>query len=162
MAKAVLLAGKIASGKSHYAQLYARRKQAMILSCDDLFLTLFDGCLGDRHREMERRAYQFFYRQAVQLVRLGIDALLDFGFWTAESRAEAVAFFSEQGIPVEIWYFETEDSLRKQRLAARNQRRQSSKTREYIIDEAMLARFDAQFEPPGEAEHVIYIKHIDK
>jgi predicted kinase len=157
MAKAILLMGKIASGKSHYAENYTWHNRAMILSCDELFYTLFDGCLGEKHREMERRAYEFFCGQAVQLVRLGIDALLDFGFWTTDSRMKATAFFEGQGVPMEIWYFETEDGLRRQRLAERNKQRQAARRWEYIIDEDMLGRFDAIFEPPGKKEQVIRI-----
>jgi len=162
MAKAILLIGKVASGKSHYAARYAKQNRAMILSCDDLFLTLFDGCLGGRHQDMQRRAYAFFCGQAVRLARLGIDALLDFGFWTAESRAAAVAFFEGQGIPAELRYFETDDALRRRRLAARNRQREASQSREYIIDETMLERFDAMFEPPGENETAIYMNGLDK
>jgi len=162
MAKAVLLIGKIASGKSYCAERYARRNRAMVLSCDDLFLTLFEDCLGETHREMERRACEFFCIQAVQLVRLGIDALLDFGFWTAQSRAAASAFFEEHGIPVEAWFFETDDTLRKQRLAARNKQREASNSREYIIDDDMLRHFDAIFEAPDETEAIIYINSLDK
>jgi len=158
MAKAILLMGKIASGKSHYAAQYAQENQAAILSCDELFYALFDGCPGEElHQELLRRAYEFFCGQAAELVRLGIDALLDFGFWSAESREKALTFFEAQGIPAELLYFEVEDTLRRHRLEERNRQRQAAPRGEYIIDSDMLAHFDAMFQPPGENENFTQI-----
>jgi len=150
--KVILLTGKIASGKSYYAENYVKNNRAMILSCDDLILALFDDCLGEEHQKIEQRAFTFFYNQAVQLANLGIDALLDFGFWTHESRIEACKFFEKQGIETETWYFEIDDELRKNRLNERNKKLQESQgnRREYIIDSKMLERFDAMYEVPDE------------
>ena len=161
MAKAILLMGKIASGKSHYAAQYAQENRAIILSCDELFYALFDGCPGEElHQELLRRAYEFFCGQAVDLVHLGVDALLDFGFWSMESREKALAFFEAQGIPAELWYFDVEDMLRRQRLSERNKQRQTAPRWEYIIDSDMLVHFDAMFQPPG--EHETFMQIIDK
>jgi len=158
-AKVVLLTGKIASGKSYYAERYVQHNQAIILSCDDLFLALFDDCLGENHQQMEKRAYTFFCNQAVQLVRLGIEVLLDFGFWTTASRMTACSFFKKQGIETEIWFFETDDMIRKSRLEERNKlhRAAANERREYIIDNDMLEKFDSWYQPPDETEDVKYI-----
>ena len=49
MAKAMLICGRICSGKSHYAALLHDRENAVILSCDELTFALFDGQLGEAH-----------------------------------------------------------------------------------------------------------------
>lgn len=42
MPKVIMLCGKICSGKSFYAEQLKNRINGIVLSCDDLMLTLFD------------------------------------------------------------------------------------------------------------------------
>lgn len=154
MAKAYLLCGKVASGKTHYALEHKKSGPAVLLSCDDLFLELFDGCIGpEQHQQAERRAFRFFYGQAKQFLEMGLDVLLDFGFWTKESRDTALAFFRQNGLEAELLYFDPPDRLRVSRLKDRNARLQKSGRREYLIDEAKLAFLDQRFETPKAGEY---------
>ena len=43
-----ILCGRVAAGKSFLAA-QAEREGALVLSCDQLMLTVFDGCLGAQH-----------------------------------------------------------------------------------------------------------------
>lgn len=162
MAKVYLLIGKIASGKTHFAMQLKQQQPLMLLSCDDLLLTLFDHCLGDKHQQIEQKAYRFLFEQAVQLAEMGMDSALDFGFWTAESRREARQFFASHGVQTVWVYCNPPELVRLQRLQQRNQQRAckalSSGRREYIIDQPTLQRLDSRFEPPTPDEYHILLE----
>ena len=55
MAEVILLCGKIAVGKTTYAAYLQRNRNAVVLSCDELMLSLFDSCLGDKHDDTVKR-----------------------------------------------------------------------------------------------------------
>lgn len=152
MAKVYMLVGKIASGKTTWAM--ERKKQAplVLLSCDDLMLTVFAGCLGDKHGETERRCLKFLFGQADQLLGMGLDVVLDSGFWTKKSRAMARVYFSDKHIEVVTYYFKIPDSVRTQRLQERNAHLAQSSKREFIADAALLAKLDKKFEEPLQNE----------
>lgn len=148
MAKVIILCGKIASGKTTYAERLHRQKGAMILSCDDLMLRLFDSCLGDKHDETARRCSLFLYGQAEQLVQIGVDCVLDFGYWTRKEREEAKAYFAKRGIACELHYLKLAEEERIRRLDKRNQRLAGATHRVYRIEGELLKRLDKKFEPP--------------
>lgn len=153
MAEVMILIGRIASGKTHYAKELKKEKKLMLLSCDDLILTLFDDCLGDKHSEIENRCYTFLFGQAEQLIDMGIDVALDFGFWTAESRKKVKEYFKERNIKTKTIYFNPPKEVRESRLAKRNQKLSSSTRREYIIEPPLLNKLEAKFEEPTSEEY---------
>lgn len=148
MPKVYILCGKIASGKTTYAKSLKEKNKAMILSCDDLMLTLFDGCLGEKHNDIVDRCSRFFNNQAEELISIGIDAVLDFGYWTKLERTKAKEYFIAKNIPVELHYLKIPENLRLERLIARNQSLSTSSKREYIIDDELRNYLDAKFEEP--------------
>ena len=148
MAKVYMLVGKIASGKTTWAMERKKKSPLVLLSCDDLMLNVFAGCLGDKHGETERRCLKFLFGQAAQLVEMGMDVVLDSGFWTKKSRAMARVYFSGKHIETTTYYFNIPDEVRVKRLQERNARRANSKKREVIIDAALLAKLDQKFEEP--------------
>ncbi len=153
MAKVYILVGKIASGKTSWALDKKKRKQMMILSCDDMMLKLFSGCLGGKHSETERRCLSFLFEQAVQLTEMGIDAVLDSGFWTKTSRKSAKEYFAAKGIETATYYFRIPDEIRFERLEKRNEQSARSLNREYIINRDLLMNLDVKFEEPLQNEY---------
>jgi predicted kinase len=148
MAKVYILVGKIASGKTFWVSRRKERKPLMLLSCDDLMLSLFAGCLGEKHSETERRCLSFLYSQTVQLVNMGIDVALDSGFWTKQSRQTAKEYFAANAIETSVYYFKVPDEIRLERLKKRNEQLKMSVKREFVIDESLLDRLDKKFEEP--------------
>lgn len=156
MATVYMLCGMVASGKSTLATRL-HQQGAMILSCDELMLHMFDHCLGAQQRTMESRALQFLQEQAAALWELGIDSVLDHGFWYRADREAAQAFFRERGIPVVLYHVSASQENRRARLAQRNERLRLSSRREYIVEDAMQKRFDTWFEPPLPVEKAIVV-----
>ncbi len=152
MANVILLCGRIASGKSTLAQKLQRRGRAVLLSCDELMLTLFDQCLGARHDAVLERCSRYLFSVAEQVTAAGADAVLDFGFWTKSSREQAKAYFEKKGIEVELWYLPVEREEQRKRLARRNEQLKDSPRREYIIGEELFCRLDAKFQEPSSRE----------
>lgn len=148
MAKVTILVGKIASGKTSWVIERKKQKQMMLLSCDDLMLNLFAGCLGEKHGETERRCLMFLFGQAVELTEMGIDVVLDSGFWTKASRKAAKEFFAAKGIQTKTYYFKIPDETRIERLEKRNEQMAQSIKREYIIEKSLLTKLDKKFEEP--------------
>lgn len=157
MARAIILCGKIASGKTTYAQQLAGEGNAVLLSCDELMLTLFDHCLGEKHDETAGRCERYLHRLALRILATGADAILDFGYWTKREREEARVFFAEQGAACSLLYFRLPEQERIRRLEERNRRLAGAQGRVYVIDEPLRLRLDAKFEEPapGEADEMI-------
>ena len=156
MATVYMVCGQVASGKSTLAARLARQG-AMVLSCDELMLTMFDHCLGERQREMESRALRFLEEQAAALWTLGVDSVLDHGFWYRDEREAARAYFQERGIPVVLYHVSAPSETRQARLEKSNEHLRQSSRREYIVNDEMRRRFDAWFEPPLPSEMAIAV-----
>ncbi len=152
MAKVIILCGKIASGKTFYAEQLRKNTNAIILSVDDLMLQLSDECLGNRHDDVALRCERYFYQLAKQIVSYGMNVVIDFGYWTKKERDIAKDYFHRAGIPVELHYIKVPEDIRIKRLESRNEallkRKSEESGRIYIINEELRIRLDAKFEEP--------------
>ena len=72
MAEVILLCGKIAVGKTTYAAYLQKSRNAVVLSCDELMLSLFDSCLGDKHDATVKRCSLYLSGIARQVVAAGV------------------------------------------------------------------------------------------
>ena len=167
MAKVIILCGKIASGKSFYANILKEKKNAIILSVDELMLKLSDSCLGNRHDDIAIRCEKYFYELAEQIVKSGMDVIIDFGYWSQDERKEAKDYFSKKNIIVEMHYIKISVKLRYNQLEQRNQKlrdvlRVKPQERVYIINEELLQRLDNKFEEPTKDEIDVLITNINR
>jgi len=161
MPNVTLLCGKIASGKTHYAEKMYRSKGVCVLSSDELLLTLFDGCLADKHVETESRALLFLCKQAKSLYDLGNNVIIDCGFWYQKQRNEARTFFQTNHISYRFLFFDTDDKLRRARLEERNKTLAKATERVFLIEEETLFRLDRKFEGFEQTETDILIFNED-
>lgn len=157
MAKVILLCGRIASGKTTYAQKLKSETPAVVLSADDLMLTLFDACMGERHNDIVARISRYFCSLSEDILAKGLNAVFDFGYWTKKERTEIKQYFAERGLSFELHYVRAPEATRLKRLYARNERLKSSEKREYIIEGELFKKLDARFEEPATDEVDVYI-----
>lgn len=150
-----ILCGRVAAGKTALAAHWKQETGAAVLSCDDLMLTVFDGCLGEAHDRTAMKCLTYLFSLAVQLDGLELDVVLDYGFWLRAERDAARAYLGARGVPHQLVLVEVPESVRRARLAARNVRLQTAQGRVYRIEGALLTRMDAKFEPPGPDEAVL-------
>lgn len=147
MPEVIMLCGRIAAGKSYYADRL-RANGAVVLSADDLMLSLFDGCLGDKHDEIVLATERYFCTLAPQIVRTGADVVLDYGHWSRSLRDAVRTLCRQAGLDCRLHYITAADATRRARLEKRNAENAAKPGRQYIIDAALLERLDAKFEAP--------------
>lgn len=152
MAKVILMCGRICSGKSTYAQKMQEKIHAVILSVDEIMLRLFGQQAGDQHDEYVARIKQYLYEKSLEIVRAGVNVILDEGFWTKEERNFAKAFYRSHNIECELHYIDVSDELWRQRLKLRNRAVLAGKTSAYYVDDTLARKFTSIFEVPDAEE----------
>ena len=116
MAKVILICGKICCGKSYYAKDLMQKQNAVTLSCDELTSILFDNNLGEKHDEMSKRIWQYFFKKSCEIVKAGCNVILDQGFWTKENRDFAKKYFKDMNIKCEMHYIDVDDKTWKKNI----------------------------------------------
>lgn len=152
MAKIILLCGKICSGKSTYANNIKQRYNAVILSCDELMLGLFEEQLGDNHSIILHKVQNYLYQLAEQIVIANTKVILDFGFWTHSERQNIKQYYAERGIITELHYIRVQPEVWLFNIEKRNGSLLNMKVKSYYIDENMKQLFSEQFEEPDSCE----------
>lgn len=100
MAKVIMICGKISSGKSTYAERLRQKGHAVVLSVDEVMLSLFDPYLGERHEEYASRVQRFLFKKSLELIAADVDVILDWGFWNREDRRQAGSSMQGRGLRV--------------------------------------------------------------
>ena len=155
MAEVIILCGKVAAGKTTYAKQLARSLPSVILSIDDLVVSLRDHCEGPRQlRELEGMIRAYDGSLAKQLVPQGITCIIDHGHWTRDSRRQIIDACRADGLPYRLVWLTCPRRIRLQRLKQRNEQVRSSGEKGYVIDAEQLERFDSWFEELSEEERM--------
>lgn len=158
MAKVIMTCGKICSGKSTYAEQIRLKNKAAILSIDEIMLALFDQHIGDKHDEYVESLEKYLFDKSVELIEIGVNVILDWGFWTKDERKFAKEFYESRNIECEFHYIDVSDEVWKQRLNKRNNLISEGKTSAYYVDENLAKKFDAIFELPEKEEISVWVR----
>lgn len=146
MAKVFLVVGLPGSGKSTHARRLAIEHHALRLTPDDWMIPLFGEPEGEGKRDvLEGR----FITLALQLVRLGTNMVLDFGFWSREERLSLRWLFEREGAEIELVYLAVD---RTTQLARIGSRWNDSPHATFPITAAELDHWRAHFDTPDAAE----------
>ena len=157
MAKVILICGKICSGKSTYAEQLRIKHNAVVLSTDEITLALFGQHCGDKHDDYVERTQNYLFNKSLELIEIGINVILDWGFWLKEERDYAREFYNSRNIDCEFHYIDISDDTWKSRLKKRNSAILAEETNAYYIDDSIAKKFASIFEEPNEDEiDVIY------
>ena len=158
MARIIAICGKICSGKSYYAAGLKEKEKAVILSCDELTKALFDNDLGEKHDEMTLRIQNYFMKKSAELVNIGCSVILDWGFWSAESRRSLSRFYRSQNVPCEWHYIDVEDRTWRRNIEERNRRVRSGEGgSDYYLDEGLMGKLLSAWEPPSTEEIDVWV-----
>lgn len=152
MAKVIMTCGRICSGKSTYAAKLRRERGAVLLSIDEIMLSMFGQHAGEMHDEYVARTERYLLDKSLEIIDSGIDVVLDWGVWTKVERAEAREFYSSRGIDYELHYLDILDSVWRERISKRNLAISKNGLNAYYIDDNLAAKFGAIFEPPSDNE----------
>lgn len=102
MGKAYLICGKLCCGKTTYAHQLRKAEKAVLLSCDEVMLSLLDEYLGERHEVYAARTETYLLQKSLEILETGISVVLDWGPWTADGRNRLKAFYRAHGYDCEI------------------------------------------------------------
>ena len=120
MSKVIMTCGMICCGKSTYAKKLQAEQNAVILSVDDITLTLFPDGSGDMHDTYVLRAEQYLLNLSIQILFSGVDVILDWGLWTRAIRNRIRQFYaSYEGIKTELHYLRINSEEWKRRIEKR-------------------------------------------
>ncbi len=152
MAKAILICGRICTGKTTYAESLCHGGKAVPLSIDGLMLAMLEPYLGDMHEVYTARAEIYLKQKAVEIINAGCDVVLDWGFWKKARRQEIKEFFTGKGIDCKMHYLDISDREWQKRIATRNALVKNGQADAYYVDEKLAAKFRSLFEKPDKSE----------
>lgn len=158
MAKVILICGKICCGKTTYSEQLRQRENAVILSVDEIMLSIFGQYAGEKHDEYANNTQKYLFDKSIEFVDAGVNVILDWGFWTKVNRDKAKEFYKNRGIDIEMHYIDICDETWKQRLAFRNAKVEAGETEAYFVDENLANKFAAIFEIPDKSEIDVWSK----
>ena len=157
MPKVYLICGKICSGKSTYAEQLRVKNNAVLLSTDEITLALFGQHCGDKHDDYVERTQNYLFNKSLELIEVGINVILDWGFWLKEERDYARGFYKSKNIECEFHYLDINDETWNSRLKERNSAILAEETNAYYIDDNLAEKFGIMFEEPNKDEiDVVY------
>lgn len=158
MPKVILICGKICCGKSTYAEKIRIENNAVLLSVDEIMLAVFGQHAGEKHDEYCENLQKYLFEKSQEIIGIGRDVILDWGFWQKEKRDYAKGFFGSKSIPCELHYIDISSEVWRQRLEKRNSAISAGKTNAYYVDENLAEKFSLLFEPPSEDEIDVRVK----
>lgn len=159
MAKAILICGKICSGKTTYAEKLRHECHAVLLSCDEITLALFAQQLGDQHESIVRKTKNYLFQKSLEILGCDINVILDWGFWMKQDRDEARAFYRNHGFACEFHYVDVSDKIWQKNLEKRNRAVLDGKVSAYYVDEGLARKFDSIFEMPDKEEMDLWLQN---
>ena len=158
MSKVYLVCGKICSGKTTYAKKICAKSNAILLSVDEIMLSLFDQCCGPQlHQEYERRLKGYLFEKSLELLKNGSDVVLDWGFWTTAERNATKEFYRTQGISCELHYVDVDDKTWEQQLNKRNNQIMNKEVKAYHLTLERASEFASMFKKPANNEVDIFV-----
>ena len=152
MPKVILICGKICCGKSTYAEKIRIENNAVLLSVDEIMLAVFGQHAGDKHDEYCDNLQKYLFEKSLEIIKIGRDVILDWGFWQKEKRDFAKEFYRQRKVPCELHYIDVSGEAWRQRLEKRNSAVSAGETNAYYVDENLAEKFNSIFEPPNEDE----------
>ena len=157
MAKVFLICGKLCCGKSVYAERIRMEHKAVILSVDEIMLSIFGPYTGEKHDAYTERVQAYLFEKSLSIVEVGTDMILDWGFWTREKRTRAREFYKNNHVKCELHYINVSDEVWRERVKRRNASVSAGDTTAYYVDRNLAEKCIALFEPPETGEVDVWI-----
>ncbi|MDQ1439373.1 MAG: hypothetical protein QOK43_3002 [Acidimicrobiaceae bacterium] len=153
VATAYLVHGFLGAGKTTFAEALAQSSGGIRLSLDEWYLRLFaDAPTEHLDAASWKRLDAMMADMWPQMLRSGVDVVLDFGFWTRPSRDRARSAAAAVGADTILYLVTCDDAVALGRCLARNSLGGPS----FIITPAGFEEMRSRFEPLGHDEaHVL-------
>jgi len=150
-----LVFGPVGAGKTTFAKRLEREARAVRFSHDEWMCVLYGSNPPvERFAEYAERVAEVIWRAATRLAELGVDVVLDFGFWTRRSRDAARERARQLGADVRLYDVVCPEEERRRRVLARTARGEPGTL---WINEAAIDVFEKRVEPLGADEERIVV-----
>lgn len=144
------MCGLPCSGKTTLAKQIERERSALRLTPDEWITRLFGADLSVEALDAARDPVEeMLWELAARLLALGVDVILDFGFWSRVERNEFRSRAARLGARSELHYLVVPEETLLMRLANRNAQQPPGT---FQIDETRLRGWSQLFEPPAGEE----------
>lgn len=156
MATAHLICGLPGAGKTSFSKQLEQKLSPVVRYTHDEWMHQRHGAnpvekdFAQHYREIEQEIWQ----QAATNLRANIDVIMDFGFWTRQSRDGAKRRVLDCGAVAKLYWIRAADDLRFQRVLNRSK---SVPIDSLYIDENAFHSFTLKFEPPNADESAVQI-----
>ena len=157
MSKVFIMCGKLCSGKSTYANKISSTHKAVILSIDEIMLSVFGQDAGEKHDYYVERIKAYQYAKSVEIAESGINVVLDWGFWTRKEREYAKEYYTSRHIDYEFYYLDVDSVEWNRRIQKRNQDVLNHESDMYYVDEGLADKFESIFEVPTKDEIDVWV-----
>ena len=164
MSKVILVCGKMCSGKSTYAKSLIEKNPAVLLSLDELTTLFFGPYGGAEHVVILDKARKYLFEKSLEIIKSGIDVIIDWGFWKKIDRQEVTLFYKKNDIKIEWHYVDVSNDVCLINLNKRNHEIETGqRTSSFYFPEEVARRFwEEMFEIPARNEMEIwYINQMD-
>lgn len=158
MAKVIMTCGKICSGKSTYSEQLRINNNAIILSVDEITLALFEQNIGEKHDEYVEKLEMYLFEKSLEVISIGVNVILDWGFWTKAERDYAREFYSSRNISHEFHYIDISEETWQIRLEKRNKEILAGEIEAYYVDDNLKEKVESIFECPDKNEIDVWIE----
>ncbi|EJZ19440.1 hypothetical protein RCCGEPOP_20300 [Rhizobium sp. Pop5] len=148
-----LMVGLPGSGKTTLARKLEAEYSALRLTVDEWHIRLFGSDVHDDSDEADFATHNarhaaieaLLWEAATRVLVLGVDVILDFGFWTRRERDEFRGKARELGAGFRIHFADISEDLLLERIRARNAELPAGT---FHIPEIKLKEWMLLFEPP--------------
>jgi predicted kinase len=154
MATLHLLYGFTGAGKTTYAQQLEHEVSAIRFTPDEWMVKLYGhNPPAEYFASYLKRVIDLIWQVTTQMIHLGQDVILDFGFWSRASRDEARERARVMKAEVKLYYVSAPEDLMKERVI---QRSNVLPEGALMIDDYAFELFKVRFEKLGEDEsHIV-------
>ena len=150
MATLHLMVGLPCSGKTTQAKILEKEYNALVLSTDKYHLKLFgNDAMDENHNARHSLIEEILWEIAERILSLGVDVIMDFGFWTKEERMYHKKKAKKLGINFKIHFMDISKEELYKRLEKRNKELSEGS---FWIPKEMMDEFIPKFEPPEQEE----------
>jgi predicted kinase len=145
-----IVCGFIGSGKTTFARRLEQETGAVRFTKDEWMVRLFGNTPPkDRFEEYDNRMASLATDMALRCLRVGVNVIIDEGFWVKDQRDEIMEKVRQLGAVPKLYYIEVPFEIMKARTLKRSD---NPPVDSYIIDEESFVHYWKFFQPPGKDE----------